>query len=97
VPIAPPSDEIALFIQQQEALLILAERREADARVRLSNFELVQRAVLLGLAVAIAATAIIGAAGSLELLKLAVAAGGLLGAFGAALNRRDRKRRGNRD
>lgn len=90
-------DEIALFIRQQEALLVRAQRQEADARVRHSNFELIQRAVLLVLMIAAGVTMLIGAAGDPELLKLALGGVGVLGAMGAAAHRRDHKGRGNRD
>jgi hypothetical protein len=89
-------DEIALFIKQQKALLALAERREADARVRHSNFELIQRAVLLVLAVVVGLAVLIGAASDPELLKLALGAGGILGAIGAGVHRSDYKQRANR-
>ncbi|HEY8816103.1 MAG TPA: hypothetical protein VIP57_13495 [Candidatus Dormibacteraeota bacterium] len=90
-------DEITLFIRQQEALLVRAQRKEADARVRHSNFELIQRVVLLVLAIAVGVAVVIGAAGNPELLKLALGGGGLLGAIGAALHRWDHKQRGDRD
>ena len=90
-------DEIALFVKQQKALLVLAERREADARVRHSNFELIQRAVLLALAVVVGLAALIGAAGDPELLKLALGAGGILGAIGAGVHRWDHRQRADRD
>lgn len=90
-------DEITLFIRQEEALLVRARRQEADARVRHSNFELVQRAVLLVLMIAVGLAALIGAASDPELFKLALGAGGILGAIGAAVHRWDHKQRGNRD
>jgi len=90
-------DEIALFVKQQKALLVLAERREAEARVRHSNFELIQRAVLLALAVIVGLAVLIGAASDPELFKLALGAGGILGAIGAGAHRWDHKQLGDRD
>lgn len=80
-------DEITLFIRQEEALLVLAKRREADARVRHINFDLLQRAVLLVLAVVIAIALIIGVLSNPALLKLAVVAASALGAITAGLTR----------
>jgi predicted PurR-regulated permease PerM len=88
-------DEIALFIQREKALMVRAQRKEADARVRYSNFQLVQGIVALVLVVAAWIAVVIGAVSNPELLKLALGAGGILGAVGAALHRWGPKQRGN--
>jgi len=79
--------QIQLYIEREEARKQRAERREVEARVRHSNFELIQRIVLLGLAVVIAIALIVGILGNPALLKLAVVAASALGAIAAGLAR----------
>jgi hypothetical protein len=62
-------DQIALFIEQQRALVSQAHREEAEQRVRHLKFDLVQRAVILALAVLIVLALAIGSAGSPLLLR----------------------------
>jgi uncharacterized Tic20 family protein len=80
-------EEIALFIQRERALIVRAQRKEADARVRHSNFQLAQGIVALVLAVAIGIAVLIGAASNPELLKLSLVATSAWGAIAAALYR----------
>lgn len=82
--------QIQLYIEREEARKRRTERREAEARVRQANFELIQRMVFLALAVVVVLAVLIGVAGGAELLKLALGAGGILGAIAAGLHRRDR-------
>ncbi|HET9677168.1 MAG TPA: hypothetical protein VFP21_06660 [Solirubrobacterales bacterium] len=70
-------EEIALFVQQQNALTAQAKREEAQQHVRHLKFDLAQRFVLLLLAVALAVVLLIGALGDPELLKAALGGGGL--------------------
>lgn len=55
--------QIELFRKREAARRERAERREAEARVRHSNFELVMRIILLTLAVVVWLMAILGAPG----------------------------------
>jgi hypothetical protein len=78
-------DQIALFIEQQRALVSQAHREEAEQRVRHLKFDLVQRAVILALAVSIGIALAIGSAASPLLLRDAGVAGSLLAAATASL------------
>lgn len=80
--------QIDLYVEREEARKRRAERREVEARVRQMNFDLVQRAVLLVLAIAVSVAVVIAAASNPELLKLAVGAGGLGGVIAAMVFRR---------
>lgn len=84
--------QIALYRQREAAKRERAQRRAEEARVRHLNFELVQRIVLLVLAVAIGVAVVIGATGDAGLLKLALGAGGIWGAIAGALYRRESMR-----
>lgn len=79
--------QIALFRQREAARREQAERREAEARVRHRNFDLVQRVVLLVMAIPIGAAVAIGALGNPELLKLALAGASAWSVIAAALYR----------
>lgn len=81
------SKQIALFRQRQAAKREQAERREAEARVRHLNFDLVQRAVLLILALAIGIVLLIAALSNLDELKFALGGASAWAAIAAALYR----------
>jgi hypothetical protein len=82
--------QIALYRQREAAKRERAERRELEAQVRHSNFELIQRAILLLVGVAIGVALIIGATGEPNLLKLALVATTGWATLAAALYRRGR-------
>jgi hypothetical protein len=79
--------QIELFREREAARRERAERREAEARVRHRNFDLIQRAILLVVAVAIGIAVIVGALGNADLPKLAVAGASAWAAIAAALYR----------
>lgn len=79
--------QISLFRKREAARRERAERREADARVRHLNFELVQRGVLLVLAMTIGIALMIGALGNPEAFKLAAGGATAWGVIAAALHR----------
>jgi hypothetical protein len=86
--------QIQLFRQREAARRERAERREAEARVRHSNLDFVQRAVSLVLAVAICVALLLGDVGDPVLLKLVAGAGATWGALATALYRSRRDDRG---
>lgn len=77
--------QIALFRQREAAKRERAERREAEARVRHSNFELIQRVVLLACAIVIGLGIAVGSANNPDVLKLAMGGGGVWGVMVATL------------
>jgi hypothetical protein len=79
--------QIALSAERDQALKIRAERREAEARVRHLNFELVAKVVLLASAVGISIAVIIGSTGNPTLLRFSLAASGGWGVIAAGLAR----------
>jgi hypothetical protein len=79
--------QIELFRLREAAKCDQAERKEAEARVRHLNVDLAMRIVLLVLAIGIAISVIIGAAGDPEALKLSLVAAGAWGSIAAALSR----------
>jgi hypothetical protein len=83
--------QITLYRQREAAKRERAERREVEARVRHSNFELIQRAVLLVIGVGVGSAIIVGGAGDPDLLKLALAAASAWAAVSAALYRWGRR------
>jgi hypothetical protein len=85
-------EEIALFVQQQDALVAQARREEVQQHVRHLKFDLAQRIVFLVLTVAIGIALIIGALGDPELLRVALG-GGSVGAFAGGLYRWGAKQR----
>jgi hypothetical protein len=70
------SEEIALFVQQQAALVVKAQKEEAQQRVRHLRLDLVQHIILLVLWVAIGIALAIGTLSNPELLKVALGGGG---------------------
>jgi hypothetical protein len=66
--------QIDLFRQREDARRARVERREAEARVRHLNLDLLIRSVLLVLVVAIGFCVAIGAAGNPHLLELSLVA-----------------------
>jgi hypothetical protein len=89
--------QIQLYRLREAAKRDRAERREAEARVRYSNFQLVQAAVLLAVAVLIGVAFVIGLLANQQLLKFAVPAAGAWGALAAALYRWRPKQREKAD
>lgn len=85
--------QIELFRQREAAKRERVKRKAEEAQVRHLNFELVQRAVLLISAVALAVAAGLAASGNTAALKLAVGAGGAWAAIAGALYRFSSKER----
>jgi len=78
-------DQIALFIEQQKALIVQAEREEVQQRVRLLKFDLFRQGVFLALAVAVGVGLVVGLVFNPELIKVAGIAASALAAIAAAL------------
>jgi len=79
--------QVELYIEREKARQARAERREAEARVRHLNFDLIQRMVLLVIGASIGAAASLGVLGDPQLLKPAAIAASTWGVVAAALYR----------
>jgi hypothetical protein len=81
--------QIALYRQRETAKRDRASRREADARVRLLNFELVKRIVLLIVTVGIGLGLVFAVLSNPGLLEASFGAAAIWGLVVASLSRWD--------
>ena len=80
--------QIQMFRQREAAMHERAERRQAEALVRLFNFLLVQAAVFLAVTVTLTIAFMTGLAASPRFLEIAIPASGASSAIATALRRR---------
>ncbi len=79
--------QIQMYRQREAAKRERAERREAEARVRFFNFQLVQSVVLLTVTVMVGVAFIVSLVVSPQLLEVAIPAVGAWGAIATLLSR----------
>ena len=79
--------QIDLFRKREAAKREQAEREEVEQRVRHLKFDLVQRAVLFAMSLAVGTAVVVGVLGNQGLLKLALVATGLWGGTTVAVYR----------
>jgi hypothetical protein len=79
--------QIDLYVEREKAKRTAAERREVEARVRQLNFDLIQQAAFLAIAIGIGISLIAGAVANPDLLGAGVFASSAFAALIAALHR----------